>query len=109
VRSALLQGLLAAQVAPTSVLPTALLRYIRAFHKHATQLGRAPDEVAVQYVRAVRGVSGIVVGAETVAQVARNLDLFQRAAMTESEAVRLTGAIGEVPVRLVDPSAWTSA
>lgn len=106
VRSVLLQGLLAVEdedfVAPEPRLRSVLRRYRSA----CLSLGLTPREGALAYARSIPGVTGLVVGAESVRQVEQNLASWQTPALTDEQREELEAFVGEIPPNLVDPSQW---
>jgi aryl-alcohol dehydrogenase-like predicted oxidoreductase len=105
-RSVFLQGALATPDVPTTAYPAALKPYIERFHGEAARLGRSGASLALAYVRSVEGPAGLVVGAESVAQVRDNAGLFEMAPLTSDERRSLEEAIGTPDDDLVDISRW---
>lgn len=108
-RSALLQGLLAADDA--SLWPAFpgldtphLLRGLGAL---VESLGRRDlADLCFAYVRAKSFVQGIVVGVETPAQVEANAVLFQRPPLTPDEIQFVERFLPRLPETLLDPALW---
>ena len=68
---------------------------------------RGVIDLCFAYARAQSWLAGIVVGAETAAQMAENIDLFRTPALTtEQVAVAAQQIPPDVPESLLDPSRW---
>lgn len=67
---------------------------------------RSVVDLCFAYARAQSWLAGIVVGAETAAQMAENIELFRSPVLTEEEVSQVTRRIPEVPESLLDPSRW---
>ncbi len=107
-RSALLQGILAADA---SCWPKGSeIRsddWVQRLTQLRTELNRESRvDLCLAYVRSQHWIHSIVVGVETPTQLAENLALFQRSALTPMEVelveTRLTGA----PEALLNPTLW---
>jgi spore coat polysaccharide biosynthesis protein SpsF len=109
VRSVFLQGLLANRrvaIWPriSGLDPEALTRCLAQL---ANGLGReSVADLALAFVRGQGWIDGVVIGMETSAQLANNLFLFDRAALTEEECDKVRAAIPPVPDALLDPARW---
>jgi aryl-alcohol dehydrogenase-like predicted oxidoreductase/spore coat polysaccharide biosynthesis protein SpsF (cytidylyltransferase family) len=111
-RSALLQGLLSLSDPARWPCDASLAkRCIDALEGLATSLGRrSVIDLCFAYARAQTWLAGIVVGAETAAQMAENIDLFRTPALTGEQLALVVGRIPvELPERLLDPSHWPRA
>lgn len=108
-RSVLLQGLLAAEddrLWPPlpDFNPTASVGALRAV---ADTLGRDDvTDLCLAYVRALPFLDGVVVGAETEAQLARNVALFSRPPLDPDEALFVERFFPRVPEALLNPALW---
>jgi aryl-alcohol dehydrogenase-like predicted oxidoreductase len=108
-RSVYLQGLLAA--GRTLVWPTvadpARDRIVSALDEAAAALGYS-DRLALclAYVLSLPWVTAAVVGAETVAQLERNIALAGQPLLGAADLDRLRRTVPEVPASLLDPSRW---
>lgn len=108
-RSAYLQG--AFSVSPSS-LPAHLAHlrpWLARLSEIAARFGVTPADVAVAWCARQPGVSSVVVGAETIEQVAANaaaLDRAVPAGLHEALAAWVTAE--PVPVDVIDPSRWPS-
>jgi aryl-alcohol dehydrogenase-like predicted oxidoreductase len=103
-RSALLQGLLGDPVAALGRV-VALDAALDAFAKTCAILARGPIEVALQWVFARPGLSGLVLGAETPDQL-RALVAAAGAAPLTAEEVRLLATLPRLADQDVDPRGW---
>jgi spore coat polysaccharide biosynthesis protein SpsF len=116
VRSVFLQGLLAGDQAPppsrssrpSTRVPQAVLEAAQRFRTLAQGFGRPPDALALAFVRSVGGLAGVVLGAETEAQVMRNLALFEESPLSAAESAALIAALPSVPEALLNPAGWAS-
>jgi spore coat polysaccharide biosynthesis protein SpsF (cytidylyltransferase family)/aryl-alcohol dehydrogenase-like predicted oxidoreductase len=108
-RSALLQGLLSLSD-PTQWPwdPSLAKRCIVALEDLTTSLGRrSVIDLCFAYARAQTWLAGIVVGAETVAQMAENIELFRTSVLTADQVALVAQQIpSDVPESLLDPSQW---
>jgi spore coat polysaccharide biosynthesis protein SpsF len=109
-RSALLQGLLTIDDPRQWPIPDAELaaRCIAGLKTAAASLGReSVADLCFAYVRAHPWLSGIVVGAETVAQMAENIRLFRRPALDPEQAATAASALPTpLPEKLLNPALW---
>jgi len=109
VRSALLQGLLAANnpalwPSNSGINPA---RFVPALQALAETLGREDvADLAFAYVRAQTYLHGIVVGAETVRQIEDNVTLFARPPLDEDECVFVERFLPELPETVLNPALW---
>jgi aryl-alcohol dehydrogenase-like predicted oxidoreductase len=106
-RSIFLQGALAVPNLPPGAYPERLGPYVDRFHREAARLGRSGASLALAYVRAIPGLAGLVVGAETVGQVRDNVALFDMEPLSANERCELEAALGSPAYDLVDISRWS--
>lgn len=106
-RSVLLQGTLLAS--PSSLVHPVndLGPFVDNLNRVAERLGRPTVELALGWVRALPGVAGLVVGAESVAQLrslvsAFRSDVLSSAELSELRSIRMPAA------HLCDPRRWYS-
>lgn len=109
VRSTLLQGLLAADDA--SLWPDMpgfdTPHVLRGLAALVEVLGRADlADLCFAYVRAQSFVHGVVVGAETAAQVKQNAAHFKRPALKPDEVEFVERFLPTLPESLLDPARW---
>lgn len=109
VRSAYLQGLLtpadpARWPAIEGVDAADLVARLTAL---AADLGRRDcRDLCLAYLRGLPWIDGVVVGVETRTQLADNLELFRRPALSADEAAVVETALLRVPEALLDPAGW---
>jgi spore coat polysaccharide biosynthesis protein SpsF len=108
-RSTLLQGLLTARSAalwprfPGLDIP----HLLRALAALVEVFGRRDvADLCFAYVRAQNFIHGLVVGAETAAQVEANAALFQRAPLKPDEVEFVDSFVPTLPETLLDPARW---
>ena len=112
VRSIYLQGLLAAgdqaQWPAINGVDAAALN--ATLQRLAGELGRdSVADLCLAYVRGQNWIDGIVVGMERAAQLASNLALFKRPALTSDEVQAVERALPLAPVQLLNPAQWPKA
>ncbi len=111
-RSALLQGLLAAgEDAQWPTIEGVDPEQLRANLWHLTRdLGRdSPADLCLAYVRAHDWIDGVVVGMESLAQLALNLALFKRPALTADEIAKVDDVLPRAAEDLLNPARWANA
>ena len=109
-RSALLQGLVTIDdPAQWPIRDKGLARRcIATLKETASKLGReSVADLCFAYARAQPWLTGIVVGAETTAQMAENIGLFRTPALTGDQAKVAAAALPNVlPEQLLNPALW---
>jgi spore coat polysaccharide biosynthesis protein SpsF len=109
-RSALLQGLLAGHDDarwPQGVDPADLKR---ALTRLTRDLDRdSPADLCLAYARAQDWIDGVVVGMESLSQLALNLALFKRPPLTTDEIEAVDAALPRASERLLNPALWAAA
>jgi len=103
-RSIFLQGVL---LVPPDKLPPAvsgLRDYVRRFHALAARFELTPLQASLAYVRSYQGLSGVVVGANTVANVAEISEAFSRDVV--DQFVEECRNLDEPNKQLTDPRTW---
>jgi aryl-alcohol dehydrogenase-like predicted oxidoreductase len=106
VRSAFLQGLL---VMPEDEIPSHLRAVLPArswLESIAQEAGMTLAELAVRFLQSQPGVTSVLCGVETVAQMRENLRIADHGPLPEDLLARLMGWSPELPEALVTPSAW---
>ncbi len=106
IRSVYLQGLL---VMPEEMIPAALRDIIPVRRRLATIAGAAgltPAEMAVRYMLSQPGVTCVLAGVETVAQIRENVALFNRGPLTADVVAALDAAVPDLPEPLLTPALW---
>jgi len=109
VRSVFLQGLLAAN--DPSIWPA--IENVDA-SAVVTEIGRlardldreSPADLCLAYVRAQTAIHGVVIGLETIEQLACNLALFAKPALTAAECDQVTARLPHLPEQLLNPALW---
>jgi spore coat polysaccharide biosynthesis protein SpsF len=111
-RSAFLQGLLAAGTdarwpevdgVDPAELSDRLLRLARDLDRDSVA------DLCLAYVRAQPWIDGIVVGMETLHQLALNLALFKRPALTQDQIAEVDATLPHASERLLNPALWAKA
>lgn len=107
-RSVLLQGTLLAP--PTSLVHPVdgLAPFVESLQRVAEHLDRPTIELALGWVRALPGVSGLVVGAESVEQLRGLVDAFRSDPLRSAELSELRKLRVPGP-HLCDPRRWQAA
>jgi len=106
VRSVYLQGLLlmAAEAIPAS------LQAIMPVRERLAALAREASmplaELAVRYMLGQEGVTCVLVGVETAAQVRENVAFFDRGALSADLQQAVETAVPDLPEPLLTPSLW---
>lgn len=106
VRSVLLQGILAAD--PLELVgPTLPLRpYVVAFAELAELAGRTRRDLAIGWVKAIAGIRGMLVGAESVIQLRELVASFNSPPLDDDLIAELE-ALPYPPAAQCDPRSWT--
>lgn len=108
VRSVYLQGLL---VMRESEIPTSLREILPTRQKLAAiaqQTGLSLQELAVRFILSQAGVTSVLVGVESVAQVVDNLPLFRNQPLPDDVLTQLQRLNFDLPESLITPSQWPS-
>lgn len=66
-------------------------------------------DLCLAYARSQDWIDGIVVGMEHVSQLALNLGLFKRAALTAAEVAHVEASLPRAPEQLLNPAQWPKA
>ena len=106
VRSAFLQGLL---VMPEEQIPSHLRGVLPArswLEGIAQESGMTLAELAVRFLQSQQGVTSVLCGVETVAQMRENLRIADQGPLPRDLLSRLMSWSPELPEALVTPSAW---
>ena len=108
IRSVYLQGLL---VMPEETIPPAL-RVVVPVRRRLAQIGGEAGmtlpELAVRYMLSQEGVTCILTGVETVAQIRENLALFNRGPLTPDLLAAVVAAVPDLPDTILTPFFWTT-
>lgn len=105
VRSVLLQGILAAD--PLELVgPTLPLRpYVVAFAELAERVGKTRRDLAIGWVKAISGIRGMLVGAESVIQLRELVASFNSPPLDDDLIAELE-ALPYPPAAQCDPRSW---
>jgi aryl-alcohol dehydrogenase-like predicted oxidoreductase len=106
IRSVYLQGLL---VMPEDDIPAALRDVIpvrRTLAEIAGQAGMNLAELALRYMLSQDGVTSVLAGVETVAQVRENLAMFARGPLPGDLLSAIDQSVPELPDTLLTPAMW---
>jgi aryl-alcohol dehydrogenase-like predicted oxidoreductase len=106
IRSVYLQGLL---VMPEETIPLALRDIVpvrRRLAAIANEAGLTLAELAVRYMLSQPGVTSVLTGVETVAQIRENVALFNRGPLTADVVAALDAAVPDLPETLLTPALW---
>lgn len=111
VRSAFLQGLLAAgRTVRWPGLPDPRRdALVDALDALAAELERSRDELCLAYVRALPWVTSVVIAAESADQVRQHAALMAGPPLTTGEREWVRSALPAVPEELLDPTRWRHA
>lgn len=106
IRSVYLQGLLAmpeAEIPPTlqGLVPTR-----RRLEALAVAAGMTLPELAVRTMLSQAGVTSVLTGVETVAQIRENLALFNRGPLPADLLAAVDAAVPDLPEPLITPFLW---
>lgn len=104
-RSVLLQGVLPTPPAELDGAVGRLRPYVADVHQVSLQLGRTVIEVALGWVRSLPGLHGVVVGAESIADIDSLWLAFRSPALTASERA-VFDELALPPHQFCDPRTW---
>lgn len=107
VRSVYLQGLL---LMPEGEIPPALRAVVparRALAAVADEAGMPLAELAMRYLLGIPGVTSLLTGVETVAQLRENLALVGRGALDGALMAAVAAAAMELPETILSPPLWS--
>ena len=108
IRSVYLQGLL---VMPERDIPASLREILpvrQTLEDIAQQAGLSLQELAVRFILSQSGVTSVLVGVESVAQVIDNLSLFNGQPLPDDVLTQLQRLNCDLPESLITPSQWPS-
>lgn len=106
IRSVYLQGLL---VMPEASIPEFLQGVVpvrRRLDLMAREAGMSLAELGVRYMLAQEGVTCVLTGVETVAQVQENVALFERGPLDAATVSAVDAAVPELPETILTPHLW---
>jgi len=105
-RSVFLQGLL---LFPSSHLPSGLQEAagpLADLQELCSEHDRSTADVALAFVRDLPGVTSVVVGAETIAQLTENIRLMHSPRLSPVLYNQLLTRFADLPLELISPNMW---
>jgi aryl-alcohol dehydrogenase-like predicted oxidoreductase len=106
IRSVFLQGLLLMNPDDLPKKVAFTEDAVRRFAGVAERVGLDRDELALCYVRDRWPKANILIGAETVDQIKKNISLWQKEVLSEDILMTIGEIIGQVDERIVRPDKW---
>lgn len=106
IRSVYLQGLL---LMPEPAVPEALRPLVpvrRRLAAIADAAGLSFAELALRYMLAQAGVTSVLTGVETLAQIHENIALFNRGPLSDDLLAAIDAAVPELPETILTPALW---
>jgi aryl-alcohol dehydrogenase-like predicted oxidoreductase len=106
VRSIYLQGAL---LLPLELLTGSLASFepvLLKLRELAHQSGLAMEELSMRYMLGIEGVSSLVIGVESVAQMRHNVELAGKGALPPDLKARVDELVPQLPERLLNPARW---
>ena len=106
IRSVYLQGLL---VMPEEAIPPALGVVVpvrRRLAEIGGDAGLTLAELAVRYMLSQEGITCVLTGVETVAQIRENIALFNRGPLAPDLLAAIAAAVPDLPEPILTPAAW---
>jgi aryl-alcohol dehydrogenase-like predicted oxidoreductase len=107
VRSVYLQGLI---VMPEERVPEFLRSVIpvrQQLEAIAREQGLTIAELAMRYILSLHGVSSVLAGVETRAQLLENIDLVARGPLADHVMDKISATVPDLPELLITPAMWT--
>ncbi len=78
----------------------------RRLEKSAEALAMSMPELALRFAASLEGVTGIVVGLETMEQLESNLAMFEKGDLTEETMKEISGVVPDLPDAILLPNLW---
>lgn len=105
-RSIYLQGLLLLEPEklPRKLKPAA--QPLNLLRRYSQEIGMSVKELCCLYVRDLPGVTGIVIGCETVEQLEENLGMMALPPLAGQIRQELSGCFADIPGQIIDPRRW---
>jgi aryl-alcohol dehydrogenase-like predicted oxidoreductase len=106
IRSIYLQGLL---VMPEEAIPATLRAVVpvrRRLGKIAGEAGLTPAELAFRYMLSQEGVTSVLTGVETIAQIRENLALCASGPLPGNLLEAINAAVPDLGDHILTPSLW---
>ncbi|WP_313995322.1 aldo/keto reductase [uncultured Selenomonas sp.] len=105
-RSSFLQGLLLMSSADAEAKVAGSGVYVERFQAMAAEDGFLPREAAMLYTLCHAGISYVVFGVDTSAQLNENADLLSRCHTFSATYQKLYGAFRDIDVNILEPQRW---
>jgi aryl-alcohol dehydrogenase-like predicted oxidoreductase len=107
VRSIYLQGLIL--MPEEEIMPelSDVIPVQRGLQKLARAAGMGPAEMAARYVLGIPGVTSVVVGVDTVAQMRENVNLLAKGPLEPSLSDAVSAAVPDLPESILFPGKWS--
>ncbi|HUJ75370.1 MAG TPA: aldo/keto reductase, partial [bacterium] len=106
-RSVFLQGLLLQPEGDMLSEHAAVVPVRRALQDLAAQGGMSLAELAVRYLLSLPGITCLVVGVETEAQLRENAALFRKGPLPGDLAARVPELVPDLPDSILYPGSWS--
>jgi aryl-alcohol dehydrogenase-like predicted oxidoreductase len=108
VRSIYLQGVLLMPV--ESLIPSlaGLKPILWELRQLAFRSGLTMEELCMRSMLGVQGVSSLVIGVESVAQMRRNLELGEKGALAPDVKAEVDKIVPRLPERMLNPACWAT-
>ena len=108
-RSVYLQGLLVMSEAEVPEMLQSVIPVRRRLADLAAAAGMQMGELALRYMLSQAGVTCVLTGVETTAQLHENLDLFDRGPLPGDLLAEVDALATDLPVEVVTPAMWPKA
>ncbi len=105
-RSIFLQGLFFLEPEEVKLKVPAAEQPMKELREFAKKIRLSIDELALGYVKSIPEISTIIIGAETPAQVKRNISLFNETMLSRTIIEDLGNLFANLPNNVVNPSLW---
>jgi aryl-alcohol dehydrogenase-like predicted oxidoreductase len=106
VRSAYLQGLILMEPDGVPDDLRAVVPALQELRALAAELNLGMEELALRYVLGLRGLSCVVVGVESTAQMRRNLEVFESGALNATVQQHMEALDFDLPDLIFEPWRW---
>jgi aryl-alcohol dehydrogenase-like predicted oxidoreductase len=75
----------------------------------AEQAGMTLGELAMRYVLGISGLTSVLVGVDSIAQMRQNLEFFSRGPLSADLKTAVHQAVPELPETIINPAFWARA
>jgi aryl-alcohol dehydrogenase-like predicted oxidoreductase len=106
-RSIYLQGLLLMPEKDVMAEHAAVVPVRRALEALAREAGMGSPELAVRYMLSLGGITCLVIGVDTEAQMRENTSLFSRGPLAADLCKRIESAVPDLPDSILYPGNWS--